>query len=227
MNACSISGLCIRTGRGDPHRMDSIQNEEYMKNKKECDVSLSEADLRAALVEMKTYVDVTEEDLKKIFDIAFRYAQERKATHMPVRDAMHRNVVTVTPDTDVHEAATRLSEHKISGMPVVDQEKRVVGVISQTDILVSAGLHREHTFRDILHRILREPVHAGKTGDKVKDVMSAPAITCKADDDLEIAAHTLDERNIKRLPIVDNNGKLVGILSRTDIVRLVGKKQRL
>ena len=184
---------------------------------------VSEEDLRAALREMKTYVDVTEEDLKKIFEIALRHAQERMAARIPVRDVMTRSVVTIKRDADLHEAARILSENRISGMPVVDDNNRVIGVVSEADILILAGLKREHTFKDILRNILGEPVTAKKGGNKVGDVMGFPPITSKADDDIGEVAKILDDRRIKRLPVVDDEGKLIGIISRADILKVIGK----
>jgi CBS domain-containing membrane protein len=194
-----------------------------MKNKKINDCSLSDDDLRAALVEMKSYVDVTEEDLKKIYEIAVRHARERRTSQIPVREAMTGEVISIQPEADLYEAARLLSEHRISGMPVVDKSKRVIGVISQADILVLAGMRKEHTFKDILRNILGEPIPAAKSGDKVKDVMSFPPITAKADDELGAVAQILDERRIKRLPVVDDQGTLIGIIARADIVRLIKK----
>jgi len=193
--------------------------------KKQTDVcALSKDDLRAALVEMKTFVDVTEEDLKKIYEIALRHARARVAAQIPVKDVMIRNVISISPDKDLHEAARVLSENKISGMPVIDKKNRVIGVISEADILILAGMQRGHTFKDILRNILGEPVSARKSGDKVADVMSFPPITSKADDDIAEVAHILSERRIKRLPVVDDDGNLVGIVSRADIVRALSKK---
>lgn len=186
--------------------------------------SLSPEDLRAALKEMKSYVDVTEEDLKKIYEIALRHAQERTALRIPVRDIMTRKVTTITREAGLHEAAQLLSECRISGMPVVDDQNRVIGVISEADILMLAGLQRGHTFRDILHRALGEPSPAHKTGNTVGEVMSFPPITAKAADHAADVAKVLDERRIKRLPVVDEEGKLIGVVSRADIVRAIGEK---
>ncbi len=188
------------------------------------DCRLSEEDLRAAVKEMKTYVDVTEEDLRKIYEIALRHARERAALRIPVRTIMTHRVVTTPRTADLHEAARLLSENRISGMPVVDDQNRVIGVISEADLLMLAGMQEGHTFKDILHRILREPAPARKAGDKVQDVMSFPPITAKADDDVSEVAKILDERRIKRLPVVDDEGKLLGIISRADIIRAIGKK---
>jgi CBS-domain-containing membrane protein len=193
-----------------------------MDEKNDFNCSLSENDLRAALLEMKNYVDVTEEDLKKIFEIALRHARERVRSMILVRDVMTRNVVAVSPTADLHETAHLLSENRISGMPVVDDNNRVIGVISEADLLILAGLQREHSFRDILRNLLGEPLLARKRGDKVKDVMSFPPVTSKADDDVREVAKIFDERRIKRLPVVDDEGKLIGIISRGDIVRAIG-----
>lgn len=184
----------------------------------------STEDLRSALRDMQVYIDITEEDLQKIYEIALRHARERIATHTPVKDVMTRNVITVKRTVDLHEAAKILSDHRISGMPVVDDNNRVIGVISQADILTLAGMPREHTFKDILRNLLGEPVPVRKTGNTVGDVMSFPPITSKVNDEIGDVARIFDERRIKRLPVVDDEGKLIGIVSRADIVRAIGKK---
>jgi len=185
----------------------------------------SDEDLRAALREMKAYVDITEDDLKKIYEIALGHARRRAASAVLVKDVMSTDVVAIKRGADLHEAARALSEHRISGMPVVDDDGRVIGVISEADILVLAGMHKEHTFRDVLRNILGEPIPARtRTGNKVEDIMSFPPITSKAEDSVGDVALILDERRIKRLPVVDNDGRLLGIISRADIVRLIGKR---
>lgn len=184
----------------------------------------SDDDLRAALKEMKAYMDVTEEDLKKIYEIALRHARERLVSKVLVKDVMTKNVISVKRDADLHEASRLLSEHRISGMPVVDDNNRVIGVVSEADILVLAGMSTKHTFKDILRTILGEPVPSRRGGNRVENVMSFPPITSKADDEVMEVAKILDERRIKRLPVVDNEGKLLGIVSRADIVRDIGRK---
>jgi CBS-domain-containing membrane protein len=184
----------------------------------------SDDDLRAALKEMKAYMDVTEEDLRKIYEIALRHARERIVSRVLVKDVMTNNVIAVKRDADLHEASRLLSEHRISGMPVIDENNRVIGVISEADLLVLAGMHKKHTFKDVLRTILGEPVPSRKGGNRVEDVMSFPPITSKTDDQIVDVAKILDERRIKRLPVVDNEGQLLGIVSRADIVRAIGSK---
>jgi len=182
---------------------------------------LTEEDLRSALKEMKTYVDITEEDLKMIYDIALRYAQQRIASRTQVKEVMTTNVVAVKQDVDLHEVAQLLSDNRISGMPVVDDDNRVIGVISEVDILILAGMKKGHTFKDLLRSLLGKPVRP--TGSTVRNVMATPALTIGPEDDIRNAAVILDTRRIKRLPVVDADGKLVGIVSRADIVRTIGK----
>jgi len=184
----------------------------------------SDDDLRAALKDMKAYMDVSEEDLKKIYELALRHARERLVSRVLVKDVMTKDVIAVKRDADLHEASRLLSEHRISGMPVVDDNNRVIGVVSEADILVLAGMSKKHTFKDILRTILGEPVTSRTGGNRVENVMSFPPITSKADDEVMAVAKILDERRIKRLPVVDNEGKLLGIVSRADIVRDIGRK---
>jgi len=120
--------------------------------RKEC--AISDDDLRAALKEMGTYVDVTEEDLKKIYSIALKHAEERLASRIAVGDVMTKKVITARADADIHELSALLSKNRISGLPVVDEENHVIGVVSEADILFMAGMERGHTFKDVLRHIL-------------------------------------------------------------------------
>jgi CBS domain-containing membrane protein len=186
----------------------------------------SNEDLREALKEMKAYVDVTEEDLKKIYAIALQHARKRLASRVPVKDVMTKDVIAVKTDTDLQEAARLLSEHRISGMPVIDSNSRVIGVISEADLLVLAGLKKEHTFKDVLRNILGPSLPAqANRGNRVENAMSVPPITASADDDIGEVAKILDQRRIKRLPVVDGEGRLMGVVSRADIVRAMGRSR--
>ncbi len=184
------------------------------------DHEISDEDLRAALREIRTYVDITEEDLKKIYAIALRYARERLSQKVFVRDVMTKDAIAVGKYDTIDEAARLLSENRISGLPVVDKEGVVIGVVTEADILFMTGM-REHTFKDILRHILGEPLPERKTGHIVVDIMTSPAITTRLDADIKEVARILDEKRIKRLPVVDDKSRLVGIISRADIVRSV------
>ncbi|TAN42808.1 MAG: CBS domain-containing protein [Nitrospirae bacterium] len=180
---------------------------------------INEDDLRAALNEIKTYVDVTEADLKVIYEKALKHARERLTLEIPVGSVMTKDVFTVMPGSDIRDVAKLLSLHRISGIPVVDADNRVVGIVSEADILSGMGLNRDHGFKDVLRHMVGIPLPHAKSGGKAGDIMNAPAITVRAEDDIRTAAKILDEKRIKRLPVTDAEGVLIGIISRADIVR--------
>ena len=189
---------------------------------KSCPVT--EEDLRAALAEIKGYVDITTEDLMKIYSLALEHAREKLARKIPVGEVMTTNVITVRQDADMHEVTRLLAENRISGLPVVSDENRVIGLISEADALSMTGVTREHTFKDIVRHILGEPALKPSQGATVKDFMSSPAVTTTPDADIRETARLLDEKRIKRLPVVDKEQRLLGIVSRADIVRAIGNK---
>ena len=179
----------------------------------------TDEDLREALKDLGSYVDVTEEDLKKIYTLALEHARQRLVAAIAVSAVMTPKVVAVGKDDDIAAAVRLLSENRISGLPVVDDDGLIIGVVSEADILGAAGMKSGFTFKDIIRRLLGEPLASHRKGDKVGDIMSAPAITIRGGADIREAAKILSERRIKRLPVVDDGGKLIGIISRADIVK--------
>lgn len=190
-----------------------------MKDNRELEIT--EEDLREAMREMKAYLDITEEDLKKVYTLAIRHAKERLLRKIIVREIMTEKVVTVRGDTEIKEAARLLSENRISGMPVIDDSGKVIGIVTEADILASAGIKREHRFMDTLKHLFGEPVPSGRKGEYVKEIMTSPAITTYSDADIRDIAKILDEKRIKRLPVVDKEGRLIGIISRADIIKAI------
>lgn len=188
------------------------------------EIEISDEDLRAARREIKTYIDITEEDLKKIYALALRHARERLEKKITVGEVMTGEVVAVTRATGISEVADLLSEHTISGMPVVDDERRVIGIVTEADVLAMAGMKKGSTFRDKLKHILGDPLPVTKKDHTLTEVMTAPAITTTPDADIREVAAVLNEKRIKRLPVVDNEGRLIGIISRGDIVKALGKR---
>lgn len=186
-------------------------------------VEISEEDLSEALRDLGTYVDISIEDLKALCELAVRHARVRLATRVPVSDVMTTEVVSVKEDGDLDEVSRLLSEKGISGIPVVDDRLVVKGVITDADVLSMSGVKRGHTIRELIGHLLGEPL-PGQKGSKVKDFMSAPPITVRESADLREAAAILDRRRIKRLPVVDEKGHLVGIISRADIVRAMARQ---
>lgn len=139
---------------------------------------------------------------------------------MKVADVMTTELLTVRSETPLKEAAEILAAQKISGLPVVDAENHVVGVLSEGDILFKERGQAEH--KSLFERWLETPlpdVVSKVEARTVGEAMSAPATTIGPRRPLTEAAQTMIEYGIKRLPVVDADGKLIGIVTRADLVR--------
>lgn len=138
---------------------------------------------------------------------------------MKVRDLMTEKVFTVTADTPLKVVATRMLEYGVSGMPVVAEEDRVVGVVSETDILFKERLAPErHGVVDWLVHYGEDPPQAKLDARTAGDAMTAPAVTIASGRSVADAAALMLDVRVDRLPVVDS-GRLVGIVTRTDLVR--------
>jgi CBS domain-containing protein len=133
---------------------------------------------------------------------------------------MTTDVLTVRPSMPLKEAAALLAEHRISGLPVVDDERRVLGVLSEGDIL-----YKETGAKDkpgLIDRLLSVPPVgfdlklAAKT---VGEAMSAPALTIGPRRPVTEAASTMIDEGVNRLPVIDDEERLIGIITRADLVR--------
>ena len=143
---------------------------------------------------------------------------------MKVKDFMTCQVVTVTPETSILEAARLMLEHKISGLPVVTDGRRVVGIISERDLLRGGNsdvqTERSHWLRLMIERVNLVDESARFQERVVREVMPPDPVTITETAPLEEAGRLIGENDIKRLPVVRDN-KLVGIIARADIVRAI------
>jgi CBS domain-containing protein len=145
---------------------------------------------------------------------------------MLAKDIMVENVITVTKETAVKDAAKLLTEHKISGIPVVDSEKRLVGIITEGDLLYQGKKFHTPAFIELLGGVifLENPYRFDQdlkkmTATRVENIMTSKVHTVKEDTPLDEIATIMVEREVNRVPVVDHSGKLVGIVSRQDLIR--------
>jgi CBS domain-containing protein len=151
--------------------------------------------------------------------------RQRETARIAVKDVMTSNVICVRKYDDISQVIQTVSELNIGGLPVVDDDRRVVGIISEADILSAMGIEKEQTFRDTLKHLLGETLPERKLGDIVGDIMTSPVVTVRSDDDISVAAQAMHEKRIRRIPVVDAENRLMGIVSRRDIVRAISRKQ--
>jgi CBS domain-containing protein len=145
---------------------------------------------------------------------------------MKARDVMTKEVATVAPEASVREAASLMTDRRISGLPVVGREGELVGMLTASDLLhrVETGTEqRESWFRSFFadpDQMARR--YAKAHGMKVHEVMSRHVISVREDASLSQVADTLDSNKLKRVPVI-GDGVLVGIISRSDLVRALSQ----
>lgn len=141
---------------------------------------------------------------------------------MNVADVMTQPAITVTPETTIAEAARLLLQHRISGLPVVDQGETVVGVFTEGDLLrrIETGTERRHAgwleFLIAPGRLAEEYAHANAR--KVGEVMTTDVVAVAPQEPLAEVVRLMERHHIKRLPVIEK-GRLVGIVSRANLVQ--------
>lgn len=140
-----------------------------------------------------------------------------------VSDVMTRKVVTLTDTMPVAEAWETMLKNLLKALPVLNKNGEVVGILTDEDLLEKIGLQQHLSIAERLdEKTLQAELESLRTSPlKVADVMVSPAITARGDEPLGIAAARMAEHRIKRLPVLDEKGKLAGVLSRVDVLKQV------
>jgi CBS domain-containing protein len=188
--------------------------------KDQCPLDMSDDDVFAAMKKIGGYIDITPRDFREIYYIAYRHALEQINQSVLAKDIMTTPVIHVQTDTPLTEAADVMAAANISGVPVVNEDRQVVGVISEKDFLREMG-GQTATFMGVVAHCLNN--HGCMTialkNKTVRELMSSSPITVKGDTPMAVMAQLLDQKKINRIPIVDEQGRLIGIITRTDFLK--------
>lgn len=134
-----------------------------------------------------------------------------------VADVMTRDVVTVRPATPFKAIVRRLREARVSALPVLDEDGRLVGIVSEADLILKEDPELEegaHLFQRRHRRLDRQKA----AGLYARELMTSPAVTIGPGASLAEAARLMHRKQVKRLPVVDETGRVVGIISRSDLL---------
>ncbi len=173
------------------------------------ELDFGEDDLHAAMKEMDGYVDIAEEDLEQIYSLAVRHAQRRRTGNIRLGDIMTREVASVGPDTPLEKVWHLLREQRIRGVPVVDKERRVVGMLTIADFLRTA----DWRLCDSLARRAKS-LFSRRCGQVAERIMTPPVALGQERMHLTEAFQLLAEKGVNHLPVVDAGGRLSGMLTR-------------
>ena len=149
-----------------------------------------------------------------------------------VAEIMTPNPISVTPNTPLKEAITLIAEKKISGLPVIDEEGKLTGMISESDLMWQETGVETPPYIMILDTVIylqnlaryEKAIHKA-LGQTVADVMSDRPITIQSHQLVKAAAKLMHDKKIRRLPVVDQEGKIVGIITQGDIVRMMANDE--
>lgn len=144
---------------------------------------------------------------------------QRKDERMyTVREVMTRRVVSASPQTTFKEAVRLLERNRVSGMPVIDRDGKLVGIVSEADLLNKAEKREPDSY--VLESRRHHLDRSRAAALDVASAMSRDVATVRADAPIALAARQMHSRGFKRLPVVDPDGHLVGIVTRSDLLNV-------
>jgi CBS domain-containing protein len=140
-----------------------------------------------------------------------------------VKDLMTSEVVTVGPATPFKEIVGRLAEHRVSAMPVVDDAGLVLGVVSEADLLLKEEFPDPDQDVPLFWTKRRRLEREKAAGSTARDLMSVHLVSIASDATVAEAARRMHRANVKRLPVLGEGGRLVGIISRSDLLKVFNR----
>jgi CBS domain-containing protein len=140
--------------------------------------------------------------------------------HSLVKDLMTIQVVTVGPATPFKEIVARLAEHRVNAAPVVDEVGRVLGVVSEADLLLKEEFPDPDQDIPLFWTKRRRLEREKAAGSTARDLMTVALVSISPDATVAEAARRMHRAQIKRLPVIGEGGRLVGIISRGDLLKV-------
>lgn len=214
----------------------------------QCTIGFSDDDIIEAMRDISGYLDITPSDFKEIYQIASRHALERLKNSVKAEHVMTTSVITVEEKTSLLDAAKLMAQNNISGMPVLDSKKTLSGVLSEKDFLkrmvqkdketIIQGNKEDNRDNSTIVKTNKDEKEFGSfmsiiaqcldlggclASDLkklyVKDIMSYPPITVEKSMSIMEVAAIFESKGINRVPVLDSNSKLIGIIARSDLVQ--------
>ncbi len=187
-------------------------------------VGLTHADLELAVRTLDTFVDIQESELVRLYNLAVDHAFDRHI-NLTCGEIMSRDIVTVHFGTELEEAWTLLRAHKIKALPVVDSFERLIGILTVADYLrqmddtTAAGLAMR------LQGLLRRtPGENSEKAEVVGQIMTATVYAARTDTPVSELVHSLSDKNMHHIPVLDETRKMVGMVTQSDVIAALYKQ---
>jgi len=188
---------------------------------------LSDEDIYAAMKKIPGYLDISAGDFKELYLLAYEHAEARLYNSLPVADIMNRQVITVLPETPLAEAAALMAKHHITGLPVVQKDGTVIGILSEQDFFRNMGDGRQTSCMALIADSLAKGgcLALSMRGKTAGEIMTVPAITVSENALLHEIGKLMREKRINRVPVTDDKMRLLGILTRSDLMHAFPERE--
>jgi CBS domain-containing membrane protein len=183
-------------------------------------IEIKDEDILEAMRAIPGYLDITPGDFKEVYRLAFQHALERLSRTVTAAEIMTTDVVAVHPDTPVPGVAEVMGRRGVSGVPVVGADQKVVGVISEKDFFARMGVKDAKNFMGLVAGCLKtkDGIALPLKAALAMDIMTSPAVTVAPDTPVRDIARLFAQKSINRAPVTDPAGRLLGLVSRGDIL---------
>ena len=182
------------------------------------ELELSDEDILDAMREIPGYIDITTQDFRAIYHFAHNHALDRLFRHVRAANLAHTEIKPLHPDTQMDEAARIMARQGYKGLPVVDNDDCVIGMLTETDYLRRL---KANTFLQLLLRLVADDeVFTHRCHETpVRDAMTSPAITVTWDAGFREIISAFHSHTGRSMPVVDDQGRLQGLLLLKDFVK--------
>lgn len=189
--------------------------------------SLNHADLESAVRTLDTFVDVREDELVELYNLAVDHAFGRHIA-MTCGDIMSRDVVTVRFDTGLEEAWKQLRLHKIRALPVVDDSNRLIGILTVADYLRQMDESTAAGLAVRLQGLLRRtPGPTPEKAEVVGQIMTSEVQSARVDTPIPELVHQLSDESLHHIPVLDDDRRVLGIVTQSDIIAALYRRLAL
>jgi len=184
------------------------------------------SDFQQALASLDTYTDISVDDLIELTRRAQQIAERRSAEAIGIAEVMSQPVATVQPHTPLTEAAHKMVNQRISGLPVVDAAGHLTGIITEADFLRALGVPDQphhHSLWQTLESLFGHLAYHGELqapDDPVAGHMKRDVVCVTPEQDLHSVLDAMQQHRVKRVVVCDAERRVVGIVTRSDLVRV-------
>jgi len=205
------------------HLFSSSDNDEPLLAAMRGITPFSKSDLTAALKDLDTYIDVSQEDLNEIFALALVHSKMRDTQNIYCKDIMQKNPITFEFGSELEESWLGLRKNNLTTAPVVDKGHHLLGLIDISNFIDNANMFSDRSLTHRLARLIKQTpgFHSNKP-EVVGQIMLTDINTVSESDPIDKLMGIFSTTDVKLIPVIGDNKKLRGTINKTDLVKALG-----